>query len=591
MRLSRYSSPSTLLWRKAQQLVDLQYERRRLIRSFRNHSSTRLYNTNTTTRSTLYWCSRIVFGSSKRNVDTENLWTVPELSVQSGGVLVNPVGIIEECFPGISREEAQSMARSTSGLDSSSRVCQDFIDLTKVGKSMTTDCMSLCLSPGLIDVHTHISSLGRDWEGYTTATAAAAAGGITTIIGMPLNSLPPTVSVREVQQELEYAHSESTHLHVDVGLWGGVLPETAGEEQQLHDLLSHPNVLGIKAFLSPLPPGAGYQAISPNQLLDVAKLCGTYEKPILVHSELMTGEEQKIAMDNAYPNDGRLDDSHRAHVASRPVRWEQDAVKVVIEASEYCDMHVVHLSDGIGCLPLIHEAKRKTKNATNFSGRKLTVETCPHYLIPFFDDDDDNDKHNNNKKNDDRRVKCFPPIRGHAQRQRLWKGLLDGDIDMIASDHSPCEPMMRHGDIMSSSSSLLSMKTAWGGLSGLQYQLPATWTAALIGDTVVKNTSITEKEMAEWWSVSPSRLVGLDDRGSIEPGKRADFVLWDTAYVGAPDRYAQEYHRWKGDSVYSSRQDMCGRVLGTWLKGKQIYDGLNDELLLNDQGKYIHSQK
>ena len=359
----------------------------------------------TLTSPKLFWSNRVVFGSrsssGKNNRNDVNKIQYGS-SIQPGCILVNHLGIIEECFPGLSREEALSMAArsSTTNIGTKRHGHVEFIDLTEsVAKStMTGDEENLCLSPGLIDVHTHISSLGRNWEGYSTATEAAAAGGITTIIGMPLNSLPPTVSIDEVEQELECANSESTDLHVDVGLWGGVLPETAGQKQQLSGLLSHPNVLGLKVFLSPLPKGAGYQAISPSQLLDVAELCGRFEKPILVHSELMTVQQQQNAMAEMYPDDGSLDDSHDAHVKSRPTKWEQDAVKVVIEASQFCHMHIVHLSDGIGCLPLIEESRKRRMESGNASSSEkknhqqrhqnltvLTVETCPHYLL--FDSD------------------------------------------------------------------------------------------------------------------------------------------------------------------------------------------------------------
>lgn len=514
-----------------------------------NSSSTRKSSTNNKTSKT-FWSPRVVFGGAN-----ENDW-----SVQQGAIRINSNnGFIEKCLPGVSRDQARSESWCSAS---------EFVDLSKLVASEAADATT-CLSPGLVDVHTHISTLGRNWEGYGTATQAAAAGGITTIIGMPLNSLPPTVSVVEVELELQHALQESSGLYVDVGLWGGVLPETATNIEQLTNLLSHPNVLGLKAFLSPLPDGAGYQAITPEQLLEVAKLCGSFDKPILVHSELMTVAEQEAVASQCYPSDGSQDDSHLAHVQSRATRWEQDAVRVVIDAAQHCDMHVVHLSDGLGCLPLIEQAKA---SLLGISRRRLTVETCPHYLLLDTD-----------QIAGDNRVKCFPPIRESAQRRRLWEGLISGMIDMIASDHSPCEPFMRR----------TSMKAAWGGLSGLQYQLPATWTAAqrIMEESPTSSgkdasVAVTEKEMAHWWSYRPAGLSGLKDRGSIEPGKRADFVLWDTSFVGPPDSYAKEYHRWKGDSYYAS-QDLCGRVLGTWLVGKQIYDGINDCLLLADQGSYI----
>ncbi|KAL3924216.1 MAG: hypothetical protein SGILL_001179 [Bacillariaceae sp.] len=376
---------------------------------------------------------------------------------------------------------------------------------------------------------------------------------------MPLNSLPPTVSVETVEQELDFARNHS-QLFVDVGLWGGVLPETALLTDQLRGLLSHPNILGLKAFLSPLPGGAGYQAVTPDQLLSVAQVCGEFDKPILVHSELMTTNDIDNATRRAFPEDNSLDNSHAAHVRSRPPEWEQEAVRLVVKATKYCDMHVVHLSDALGCLPIIEEAKA----IINGKGKRLTVETCPHYLLLDTERIPDGDA----------RVKCFPPIRESEQREALWRGLESGLIDLIASDHSPCEPDMRRQRI----------RYAWGGLTGLQYQLPATWTAAKESNA----TNMTEVDMAKRWSHNPATLAGLDDRGSIEPGKRSDLVVWDTAFFDTPDNYSQEYHRWQGDCYYSSRQ-LHGRVLETWLGGTQVYDGVNDELI-RCNGSYIESQ-
>jgi allantoinase len=528
----------------------------------------------------VFWAPRVVFGGDRL-----------DYMVDRGTVLVDRRGMIVGCFPGESREDA--LARMTDDAPAT-RSGREFIDLSAMvpppsslpTTAATASSSTPCLSPGLIDVHTHISSLGRDWEGYTTATQAAAAGGVTTVIGMPLNSLPPTCSVAEVEQELEEARA--SELFVDVGLWGGVLPETADLTEQLSDLLGHPNVLGLKAFLSPLPAGAGYQAISPVQLLEVAKVCGSFDKPILVHSELMTldeaSEEARRAYDSSGSSSPLLDNSHHAHVQSRPTKWEQDAVRVVVEATQHCDMHIVHLSDGLGCLPIIEEAKqvaRESGDETTHFGlahsqkqgwheqrrrrRRLTVETCPHYLL----------LDSSQIRDGDTTVKCFPPIRGPEQRRELWRGLSTGLIDMIASDHSPCEPSMRRR----------AMRDAWGGLSGLQYQLPATWTAAQRANEENGAIGADEARLALWWSSNPARMAGLDDRGNIEPGKRADFVGWDTSHVGIPSGYSREYHRWKGDCFYSS-QELQGRVLGTWLSGTLVYDGIHDSFG-PDLGNYI----
>ena len=398
-----------------------------------------------------------------------------------------------------------------------------------------------CLSPGLVDVHTHISALGRNWEGYETATKAAAAGGITTIIGMPLNSTPPTTSAETFSLEKEEANK--VPLYVDVGLWGGVVPGNCNLDN-LNNLLES-GVLGLKAFLSPLPPAAGYEAVSTEQLLEAAKICGQHNKPILVHSELMTETELQKQMEISYT--GIDPTSYQAHLNSRPPEWERAAVEVVCEASSYCHMHVVHLSDA-GCLGIIRTAKAD-------QAKRLSIETCPHYLLLDSSMIEDGDT----------RLKCFPPIRDANNREMLIGGLREGLIDIIASDHSPCESFMRCSDTGN-------MKEAWGGLAGLQYQLPATWT-----ETYKRGCSVSD--MANWWSKNACVVAGLASyKGSIEVGKHADFCWWDPTYSkGAPNDYCQEYHRWKGATYYASQTTLKGRVLGTWVRGVNVYDGETDE--------------
>ncbi|KAL3935137.1 MAG: hypothetical protein SGBAC_009285 [Bacillariaceae sp.] len=369
---------------------------------------------------------------------------------------------------------------------------------------------------------------------------AAAAGGITTLMGMPLNSLPSTTTLEAVEMEKDAAASGP--LYVDVGLWGGVVPENL---HNIKELLKSPYIFGLKAFLAPLPPAAGYQAVSPEQLKEAAKVCGPTSKPILVHSELMTESESVGAAKEAFAK--QSPSSYEAHLASRPAKWEQDAVRVVCDASKDCHMHIVHLSDARGCLPIIQACKESPKNT-------LTVETCPHYLLLDESLIQDGEV----------LVKCFPPIRDLKNREMLWQGLSEGIIDMVASDHSPCEPHMRNmesGDI----------ETAWGGLSGLQYQLQATWTDA-------KRRKFTSDDMAAWWSERPALLAGLrGKKGRIEEGQQADFCWWDPNHREAPNAYSKEYHRWKGATYFANNNSMCGRVMGTWVRGRLVYDGENDE--------------
>ena len=471
------------------------------------------------------WCGQVVFGNGQSDDDKQQKQE-PQLVPGS----IDIVGdTIVACHPGEPLEQAKSRRQRTPRKSTS----KDFLNLGS----------DFVLSPGLIDVHTHISALGRSWEGYETSTKAATAGGITTIIGMPLNSIPATTTLEAVDMELQAA-KEAT-LYSDVGLWGGVVPgNMADSGDALERLLASPHILGLKAFLAPLPPAAGYESVSPQQLLTAARICSKYKKPILVHSELMTENECEKATEHAFA-EGSVQ-SYSAHLQSRPEKWEQDAVKVVCEAATVCSMHIVHLSDGRGCLPLIQDCKNQTSMS-------LTVETCPHYLLLDRDQISDGDT----------RVKCFPPIRDAANREVLWKGLDGGWIDMIASDHSPCEPGMRlmgKGDF----------KNAWGGLSGLQYQLQATWTEA-------SKRGKTPIDMARWWSLNPAKLIGVSNKGSISVGQQADLCWWDPNYEGAPNEYSQEHHRWTGTTYFASNPAMRGRVLGTWVRGEMVYDGREDE--------------
>lgn len=434
-----------------------------------------------------------------------------------GTVVLDGHGRISHCIPNQTPEQAKQFAKTFPNAS-----------LKNLGEKTV-------LSPGLIDVHVHISELGRDWEGYETATRAAAAGGITTIMGMPLNSLPSTTTVQAVEMELAQAQTYS--LMADVGLWGGVVPDTL-ENGELESILRHPAIFGIKAFLAPLPPSAGYQAVSPQQLAQAAELCGKYKKPLLVHSELMTQEQSQRMVDDAFEKAGNVS-SYEAHLQSRPAKWEQDAVSVVCDLIDLCDVHIVHLSDS-GCLPRIVKAKAQE------SKHRLTVETCPHYLLFAAED----------IPSADTRYKCFPPIRSAENQQQLKRALHEGLIDMIASDHSPCDTALRKRD-------QADLKRAWGGLTGLQYQLPATITAVKACDPLL---------LAKWWSSAPSMLVpGLNSvKGSIAVGKQADLVAWN---FESPS--AREHHRWRGDCLYTN-MPLSGRVVGTWLASRLVYNGETD---------------
>ena len=413
--------------------------------------------------------------------------------------------------------------------------------------------------PGLIDVHTHISELGRDWEGYHSATRAAAAGGITTLMGMPLNSIPATTSVESLALEIDAACR--TSLMADVGIWGGAVPENTTSDEgilQLSSLLDA-GCFGLKAFLAPLPASAGYETVTPEQLAKAAALAGQRKKPVLVHSELMTQEEQDRLADEAYSKgDPRC---FSTHVESRPAKWERDAVDVVCNLTDICHMHVVHLSDA-GCLDIIERTKERLSGGNGSANGGLTVETCPHYML--FDSD--------SLPDGDTRYKCFPPIRESTNRVELMgRGLLGRRplIDIVASDHSPCTPDLRStdGDI----------RAAWGGLSGLQYQLQATLTALYSCEHKWSDDECRLSKISNWWSAAPSRLApGMSRiKGRIDTGYQADLCAVDVSYLDPPSNYASEHHRHKGMTAYA-QMPLRGKIRGTWLRGIKVYCGETD---------------
>jgi allantoinase len=404
-------------------------------------------------------------------------------------------------------------------------------------------------------VHVHISALGgRGWEGFASATRAAAAGGLTAVIGMPLNSIPPTTSPETLEAEVVQAKAEG--LHVDVGFWGGVIPSSlaAGD---LPRLLADPRVLGIKAFLSHLPPAAGYAAVSPAELDAAAAILAAQalvhaggggeavgssprqSLPLLVHCELFSeGEAASLLASARALNASR---AFATFASSRPPSFERAAIDellAVVRAHPSLRAHVVHLSDA-GSLARLQSAKESFA-----ANRRLTVETCPHYLHFAAEGVPDGET----------RLKCLPPLRDRLNRARLWEGLRSGIIDMVASDHSPCLPAMRRlddGDFLE----------AWAGISGLQFSLPATWAGAR-----PRNHSLAT--LAKWWSEEPARLCGQwHAKGSLRAGKDADFVVWEPETLALTD---QVYHRHAG-SIFAGRSDLRGLVRHTFLRGREVF--------------------
>jgi len=378
--------------------------------------------------------------------------------------------------------------------------------------------------PGIVETHAHINDPGRaDWEGFETATRAAAAGGITTLIDMPLNSSPVTTTVAALRQKQEAA---AGRIMVDVGFHAGVIPGTSGETAGLIAA----GVCGFKAFLChsgidefPNATEADLRAVLP--------LLAQSRVPLLVHAELLTpGAEKLERRFAAHPR------SYRAYLQSRPVAWEIAAIRLLIDlCREYrTPVHIVHLAAALEARPLIVAAKAE--------GLPLTVETCPHYLYFAAEEVPDGDT----------RFKCAPPIRGRQQRITLRVMAAKGEIDTLGSDHSPAPPKLKHLDTGN-------LRYAWGGIASLQLLLPSAWTALKVPERVV--AALTSK---------PAELAGLADRkGSIAPGKDADFVLFDSSKTFVV-REEDLQHRHKA-TPYSGRT-LDGVVEATYLRGRCIFE-------------------
>lgn len=398
------------------------------------------------------------------------------------------------------------------------------------------DLQDKALMPGVIDTHVHINEPGRtDWEGFDTATKAAIAGGLTTLIDMPLNSAPVTTTVANFEEKLAVARQ---NLHTNCGFWGGVIP---GNEKEIEPLIQK-GILGFKAFLT----HSGIDDF-PNateaDLRKVMPILASHNLPLLVHCEL--SEEN----DNWRKNDKR---SYQNYLASRPKKWEDDAVALMIRLCEEfnCRTHIVHLSSA-NSLEQIAAAKAK--------GLPLTVETGQHYL--FFNAEAIPDGQT--------QYKCAPPIREKENNDQLWEALKTGLIDFVATDHSPAPPdlkQLRSGDFT----------TAWGGIASLQFALPVLWTAA-------KKRGLQFNYIARWLSENPSKLAGLENqKGKIAKGFDADLVVLDPEKTFTVTE-AGTYHKHK-ISPYNGLE-LNGVIEQTYLSGKKVFD--NGTFTQLNQGQII----
>ena len=333
------------------------------------------------------------------------------------------------------------------------------------------DFDNLAILPGIVDTHVHINEPGRtDWEGYETATHAAAAGGITTLVDMPLNCTPVTTTVAAFQAKLKALNQKLT---VDCGFWGGVTPGSINELAEL----SQAGILGVKSFLI----DSGIDDFPEMKLPDLQRamsILKNYNLPYLLHAELDGGEADEVEITNEYSS----------FLRSRPRSFENNAIQHILTLTEMtgCRSHIVHLSSS-DALPLLKQARKKSI--------PISVETCPHYLLLSSED----------IRSGETLYKCCPPIRESENREALWTGINEGTIDFIVSDHSPCTPnlkLLHSGDL----------KNAWGGISSLQFSFSLIWTESL-------SRNVKLDKLSQLMSHNPAIFCGLDHRkGLIAPG-------------------------------------------------------------------------
>jgi len=373
------------------------------------------------------------------------------------------------------------------------------------------------LLPGLVDTHVHVNEPGRtDWEGFASATRAAAAGGVTTIVDMPLNSIPPTTTLAALEEKRAVARDQ---VFVDVGFWGGAVPGNLDDLAPLHAA----GVFGFKCFL--LDSGVEeFPHLEPGPFRAAMAETGRLGALMIVHAE--DADEVHDAHGPAYAD----------FVASRPPAAEERAIALVLDAARETGgrAHVVHLS-AAAAIPALRQARA--------AGVDVSVETCPHYLTLDAGQVPDGATE----------FKCCPPIRDRANQDALWAGLAAGDIDLVVSDHSPCTIELKRRDTGD-------FGLAWGGIASLQLGLPAVWTAA-------RERGHSLAEVVEWMATVPARRMGVAGKGEIAVGNAGDLVAFapDKAFTVDPARL----HHKNPVSAYAGRT-LTGTVRTTWLAGVPV---------------------
>ena len=402
----------------------------------------------------------------------------------------------------------------------------DIDDIGGASAFTTLDAGNAVVLPGLVDTHVHVNEPGRtDWEGFASATRAAAAGGVTTLLDMPLNSIPATTTRAALAAKRAAAEGQCL---VDVGFIGGVVPGNSADLTGLWD----DGVFAFKCFMVPSGVDEFTHVGAPDlrQAMPVLRQLGA---TLMVHAEAPDPIERAFAqLADADPR------AYATYLASRPSAAEMDAVRLVLAlAAEFATrVHVVHVASA-DVLPLLTAARG--------AGVAVTAESCPHYLS--FDSAGIADGATE--------FKCAPPIRDRSHQEKLWEALRTGGIDQVVSDHSPCPPTLKRRDVGD-------FFQAWGGIASLELGLPAMWTA-------MHSRSFTLTQLGQWMAAAPAQLAGLTgQKGRIAPGHRADLVMFDPDASFLVD--AERLHQRHKLTPYAGRT-LRGRVHATYHAGELIF--------------------
>ncbi|MCL4145125.1 UNVERIFIED_CONTAM: hypothetical protein GTU68_063115 [Idotea baltica] len=397
------------------------------------------------------------------------------------------------------------------------------------------DYGNLIVMPGIIDAHVHINEPGRDsWEGFNTATKAAAVGGVTTLIEMPLNADPVTTNKGAFELK---KNASKNKLHVNCGFYGGIIPSNTND---IEGLLKA-GVFGIKGFLTHSGIDE-FPNITRKELEYIAPILKKYNIPLLLHCELTDNKVPKVINPKSYEE----------YLNSRPQSWETNAIDLALDIQEQFDIkvHIVHLSASEG-IKRIKERKEKTN--------KLTVETCPHYL--YFNAE--------NIPNESPIYKCAPPIREKINNDKLWKSLLNDGFNFLASDHSPAPPerkQLENGDFFK----------AWGGISGLQFTLPILFSES-------KKRGLSLEKLIPLLTQNPAEFLGIDDKkGALIPGLDADITIWDDSIDFI---ITEEIIQHKHKATPYLNKTVFGKVIHTFVNGFQVVE--NSKLKSLNQGHIL----